>query len=248
MRQEMEAYCESDIKLLKARCQKFREEYQQHAEFDPTKKCVAIASVCNRFWQKKLLPPNSKATEPMQGWQGVRSNQYVKAMKWLAWQEHLLHRDSPSSFKDKPQEDRIRHANNGGEQRVLHFLVDGLDAQNYIVYEFHGCLWHRCPHCHPHHRYRHSKFHPDHAMEELYEATQQKHRLLRQRGYNLQIMWECDWDHEVKSNEGLKQFLHPTRWSNLLIPGMPSMGEEPMPFASIMWSTRTRVNKLSMSV
>jgi len=41
----------------------------------------------------------------------------------------------------------------------------------------------------------------------LYEVTQQKHRLLRQHWYNLQIMWECDWDREVKSNEDLKQFL-----------------------------------------
>ena len=141
----------------------------------------------------------------MQGWQGARSNPSVKAMKWLAWREHLLHHDSP--FNDEPQADRIRHASNGGEQRVLHFLVDGLDVQNHIIYEFHGCLWHGCPRCHPNHRDRHSKFHPDHTIQELYEATQQKHCLLRQHGYNLQIMWECDWDHEVKSNEDLKQFL-----------------------------------------
>ena len=49
-----------------------------------------------------------------------------------------------------PQADRIRHASNGGDQRVLHFLVDGLDVQNHIVYEFHGCLWQGCPRCHPH--------------------------------------------------------------------------------------------------
>ena len=51
----------------------------------------------------------------MQGWQGTRSNQSVKAYKWLAWQEHLLRRDSPSSFNDEPQADRIRHASSGGE-------------------------------------------------------------------------------------------------------------------------------------
>ena len=90
---------------------------------------------------------------------------------------------------------------------MLNFLVDGLDVQNHNFYEFHACLWHGCPRCHPNHRDRHSKFHPDRTIQELYEATKQKHRLLRQHGYNLQIMWECDWDHEVKSNEDLKQFL-----------------------------------------
>ena len=143
----------------------------------------------------------------MQGWQGARTNQSVKAMKWLAWSEPLLRRDSPWSFNDEPQADRIRHASNGGEQRSLNFLVDGLDVQNHIVYEFHGCLWRGCPRCHPHHRDRHSKFHPDRTIQELFEVTQQKHRLLRQHRYNLQIMWEFDGDREVKSNEDLKQFL-----------------------------------------
>ena len=46
---EMKAYCESDVKLLKAGCQKFRDEFKQKAEFDPMEKCVTIASACNRF-------------------------------------------------------------------------------------------------------------------------------------------------------------------------------------------------------
>ena len=49
-------------------------------------------------------------------------------------------------------------------------------------------LGHGCPRCHPNHRDRHSKFHPDRTILELYEATQQKHRLLRQHGYHLQII------------------------------------------------------------
>ena len=52
-RREMEAYCESDVKLLKAGCQKFRNEFKQKADFDPMEKCVTIASACNRFWRKK---------------------------------------------------------------------------------------------------------------------------------------------------------------------------------------------------
>ena len=47
MRQEMEAYCESDVKLLKAGCRKFREEFKQKADFDPMEKCVTIPSACD---------------------------------------------------------------------------------------------------------------------------------------------------------------------------------------------------------
>ena len=116
------------------------QEFQQHDEFDPIEKCVTIASACNRFWRKKLLTANSIATEPMQGWQGARSNQSLKAFKWLPWQEHLFCRHSP--FNDKPQEDCNQHANNGGEQRLLNFLVDGLDVRDGQTSLSEGCpLW-----------------------------------------------------------------------------------------------------------
>ena len=52
----MEAYCESDMKLLKAGCQKFREEFKQKADFVPREKCKTIAAASNRFWRNKLVP------------------------------------------------------------------------------------------------------------------------------------------------------------------------------------------------
>jgi hypothetical protein len=51
LKNEMVSYCESDVKLLKEGCRKFRQEFQQHADFDPLEKCVTIASACNRFWR-----------------------------------------------------------------------------------------------------------------------------------------------------------------------------------------------------
>jgi len=75
MQREMQAYCESNVKLLKAGCQKFREEFGQHADFDLIEKCVTIASACNRFWRKKLVP--TIASQPPRGWHGSRSNQSI---------------------------------------------------------------------------------------------------------------------------------------------------------------------------
>ena len=85
MQREMEAYCESDVKLLKGGCRKLREEFKQKADFDPMEKCVTIASACNQFWRKKLVPKRKIASEPPRGWHGSRSNQSLKALKWLAW-------------------------------------------------------------------------------------------------------------------------------------------------------------------
>ena len=55
----------------------------------------------------------------------------------------------------------------------------------------------RCPICHT-----------DRTLQEVYEATLKKHELLQQRGYHLQVKWECDWDRDVKTNPDLLQFLN----------------------------------------
>ena len=171
----------SDVKLLKAGCLKFQAEFEGHAEFKPMEKCVTIASACNRFWRKKMLPKNTIAVEPPRGWHGARTNQSVKAFKWLAWQEYRLRVNAPASLTSEPIAHCIRHANNGGEVRVFTlaqpYTVDGYDEMNKTVYEFHGCLWHGCPKCFPD-RQKYSKLSPDRTFQEMYEATIAKSDIL----------------------------------------------------------------------
>ena len=52
LQRDMQMYCESDVKLLKAGCQKFVDEFKIEADFDPMQKCITIASACNRYWRK----------------------------------------------------------------------------------------------------------------------------------------------------------------------------------------------------
>lgn len=47
MQREMKACSESDVKLFKAGCQKFQDEFKQIADFDTMEKCVTIASASN---------------------------------------------------------------------------------------------------------------------------------------------------------------------------------------------------------
>ena len=61
---EMEEYCISDVKLLKDACIAFQREFKRHGKFNPMEKCVTIASACNRYWRKMLLPKNTIAVEP----------------------------------------------------------------------------------------------------------------------------------------------------------------------------------------
>ena len=95
---------------------------------------------------------------------------------------------------------------------MANHLVDGFDICDPVthcptVYEFHRCLWHPCPSCFTIHRDRFPICHKDRTLQEVYESTLKKHDLLRQRGYDLEAQWECDWDLEVKTNQDLAPFL-----------------------------------------
>ena len=207
LQEEMIDYCISDVKLLKAGCLKFQEEFKEKGDFNPMEKCVTVTSACNRYWRKMHLTPQTIAVEPPTGWHGSTGNQSLKASKWLYWCEHQLRSSSP---RDDTQPDRIAHSRNGGEHsiltpaRVMH--VDGYDATTQTVYEFHGCLWHGCPSCYPD-RHQASKVNLDRTMREMYQATKAKTNLLRNMGYTVVEQWECDFDLQIKHNPELSAYL-----------------------------------------
>ena len=200
LRNEMEAYCVSDVKLLKAGCEKFLEEFEDEAGFNPLIKCVAIASACNRYWRKKHVPPGLLALQPVNGWRGCQSNQSRKALDWLTWKARGL-----------GDETRIRRMDNGGEMRLVGMLVDGYDAATRTAYEFNSCCYHGCPRCFPKQRYTVSVRRGDRSFAECYEATRVKKERLEAAGYAVTTQWECDWDRRVKAEPELKTFMEGQR-------------------------------------
>ena len=201
---DMEQYCKSDVQLLQAGCEAFTKEFEEHADFNPFISCVTIASACVLFWKKKCLQKNTIAVEPLRGWRGSNVNQSFKAIQWLYYKENCLPKKDASP-------DRIRHVRNGGEQSARcmqgRYFVDGYDPHSNTVYEFNGCFWHGCPRCHPGNRHARHATNPDRTMEELWRATLAKEAALRNYGYTLEVMWECDWDILCEHDPAVKQFV-----------------------------------------
>ena len=123
--------------ILKAACLKFIQEFQEEAGFNPMEKCVTIASACNLFWRRELVPEDTIAIEPLNGWHRNQVNQSKVALEWLCYEDLKLGKK------------RLHNVRNGGEQKVLTpgeaLFVDGYDAETKTVYEFHGCLFHVLP-------------------------------------------------------------------------------------------------------
>ena len=202
-KQEMIAYCCSDVALLKAGCIKFQQEFESQAGFNPFAECITIASACNLYWRKKHLEPNTIAVEPLRGWRGPQVNQSIKALQWLYLKEKEIVKQDGSS-------DRIRHVRNGGEQSVRTltniYFVDGFDPVTRTVYEFHGCLYHGCPLCYPNRQAKHYAT-PDRTVEELYQATLNKRMAMLRAEYTVVELWECQWDRLVDTNADVQCFL-----------------------------------------
>ena len=87
---EMKAYCESDVKLLKAGCRSFIDQLKREADFDPLEKCITIASACHCYWRQKCLEPRTIAIEPPQGWLSAQTNQSFQPRQWLTWKKPTI--------------------------------------------------------------------------------------------------------------------------------------------------------------
>ena len=173
--------------------------------------CITIASACNLYWRRHHLSADCIAVEPAGGWQGARNNQSLKALKWLKWVEHTLREEERDNGLPARTEDRVTYAGSRGEHAIVTptrvCYVDGFDPVTQTVYEFHGCVWHGCPRCHPNRRLV-PRVHLDRSMEEVYDASYAKTALLRSMGFTVVEMWECFWDDLSKHDPRLIQFLH----------------------------------------
>ena len=189
---EMRAYCESDVKLLKAGCKSFVAEFKKAAKFDPMEKCLTIASACQRYWRKCHLQSNTLvALQPNNGWKGSQPPQSQVALEWLRFENAQL-MASATSASAASEGDRIRHGLNGGEVRVVNMLVDGYDVTQRVAYEFNGCFFHGCLVCFPKQRHAVSHRRNDRSLDECFEATLLKRRKLEASGYVVKTMWECE--------------------------------------------------------
>ena len=181
LQQELIAYCQSDVQLLKQGCMKFQQEFKTLANFNPMEQCITIASACNRFFRTNCILPGTLACEPVLGWYGSAKPHSIVALEWLNWVQHS---------EDK----RILHAGNQGEYQVSIGLsktyVDGYDPNTNTIYEFNGCFFHGCPTCFNNRDQAHPKLNHK-TMREVYQCTMQRIAHLQHAGYNVIVMWEC---------------------------------------------------------
>jgi len=97
---EMLAYCRSDVEILRKASLKFRELYIQMGGIDPLEK-VTIAGACMQLYRTNFLQKDLVGIMPHQGYRAGDKHS-IEAMKWLRYMEHE-HQIKISTAQDGPE-------------------------------------------------------------------------------------------------------------------------------------------------
>ena len=74
------------------------------------------------------------------------------------------------------------------------FKVDGFDKKTNTIYEFYGDFWHGNPMIYSPNEMNTAV---NKTFGELYQKTLNKEHILKNAGYNLITIWECDWKEKI---------------------------------------------------
>ena len=174
---EMYMYCKSDVDILRRGCIKLRELFLQISNIDPFQ-YMTIASVCQAIYRSEFIPQNTIGIVD----ETPTDNYSIKSLKWL-------------KYVSMNKNINIRHACNGGEQSLTvngkQYKVDGYCQATNTVYQFHGCYFHGCSKC-----YNDLTLNTTSGcyMYKLLEKTNRIDQAIRDARYNLETIWEHDFD------------------------------------------------------
>ena len=197
MQQDLVDYCVSDVEILSRACLKFREQLINTTNVCPFTEATTIASACNKVFRRNFLPPNTIGIIPKNGYRW-KDRQSKIATKWLLWLE-------------KRKQVNIVHAAKGQEM-VLHGVkVDGFCAETNEIFEFQGCYYHGCPKCYKFGRNAALFEDPSQTLHLKYDATLAKIKRLRDFGFTVHEMWECEFRRQLQESPEIETYtrLHP---------------------------------------
>ena len=149
----------------------------------------------------KLICPGAKFRRIMNSsekvFYGEKTNFSYAACQWIEKQSELIGK-------------HIHHAlcGHGGEFSVIisgkKFFVDGYEPKTRTIFQYHGCKWHGCP-CQKSGSSERSSKERNSLDEERYAKTIELEKKMKEQGFKLISVWECEKP-ELKKMELEKEF------------------------------------------
>ena len=157
------------------------------AEFDDPKPCKKVIGFdANALYLWSIMQPMPTGhfvrRKKEDGFKRQTPRRYERmAIEWLEWEAQKTGH-------------HIRHQGNDKEKVIgqRRLPVDGYCKDTNTVYEFQGCLWHghRCW------MTKDKTVNPINGknLDELYKTTGEKIAYIKEEGYEVKQMWECEWE------------------------------------------------------
>jgi G:T-mismatch repair DNA endonuclease (very short patch repair protein) len=204
MKRDILDYCISDVHILKAGFEKFRDIFIENEGADPSN-YVTIASTCMNVYRGKYMPSSSIAIVKEVHAPDTHSKVSIEWLNWMAANNHVSIQHAINGREHKINYFKFKE--NDGDKKVfdkLEYMLDGYDAKNNTAYEFHGCYWHGCPTCYnPKTMNTQTKT----TMGELYRNTLRRSDHIKNLGYNLVEIWQCQWTSQLKASAEIREFV-----------------------------------------
>ena len=213
-REEMHKYCLTDVDILRRGMQKFRELFIELGDINTGKALgsdplnyMTIASLAyDGVYRRHYLKAN---TIKFVG-RPKRGNYSVVSIEWMEHEmatencfiQHSENNEEYEVMLRKPPTEEYPE----GEPYIK--KVDGYDRNTNTVYEFMGCFYHSCKRCYQldaAHPLKSDLYNKDNRIThgQVYATTLRILEDITNAGYNLKVMWECDWK-KMKSKQKLK--------------------------------------------
>lgn len=166
---------------------------------------LTAPGMCGAIFKAKFLKRRAIAQINPAGYENFRYS--AKACEYL-------------QFLNIKNNSNIIHALNSptGHEICLEkkFRVDGFDKQTNTIFEFHGCFWHGCPKCIRNRAARQPVRQV--SYEFLYNETIKRENELKELGYKVISIWECEWEQLKKNDKTVKEIVKNIQFKTRLNP------------------------------
>ena len=186
---ECETYCRSDVRILMESIKMFRKLSIESNKIDPLCRMFTIASIGFEYFRAKILKPKTMNISPINGFDNGK--QSASGNAWL----DIIEKDMMKKYNSPI----IR------EFKIGNYSVDGfIDTSSMvdnkvkgIILEFKGCYSHK-----------HSCSFDKNIFKAKNERDMKREYFLRNLGYDIIIMWECEWKKILRENPALKRYFN----------------------------------------
>ncbi|XP_055714784.1 uncharacterized protein LOC129808904, partial [Phlebotomus papatasi] len=188
---ELIHYCRQDVKILVKGCLNFMFSFIKTTDLNPFLQAITIADAVMKAYRKKYLTPNTLAITPKNNYNSNFLQMQSKiSLKWLVYMKETSHSNIKYEVK----------------LRGSRYIADGYDEASNTVYSFEGCFFHGHT-CFLNRGHAFSKK-PNDNMQSRYESTLKRLDHIRQLGYNLISIWECEFRRMLDADPVLAERLN----------------------------------------